>query len=227
MSFDAVSDGLSTNCAPHTGTTIIACRYEGGVVVGADSRVSTGIYVSNRASDKITPLWDNVFLLRSGSAADTQVVSDYVRYFCEQHTAEVGEAPSVQTVANLVMQVNYSNKGMLMAAMIVAGWDDQSGGQVYSLPIGGAMVPEPWIVDGSGSTYIWGFMDSEFREGMTRAEAEGLVKSAVALAMSRDGSSGGVIRTVTITGDGAERRLYRGDEVPIFQEEAAPRGLLM
>ena len=46
-------------------------------MIGADSRVSTGTYVSNRASDKITPLSDSVYLLRSGSAADTQAVSDY------------------------------------------------------------------------------------------------------------------------------------------------------
>lgn len=63
--------------APQTGTTIVACVYSDGVVIGADSRVSTGTYISNRASNKITPLADNVYLLRSGSAADTQAVADY------------------------------------------------------------------------------------------------------------------------------------------------------
>lgn len=63
--------------APHTGTTIVAVQYADGVVLGADSRVSTGTYISNRASDKITQLADFVYLLRSGSAADTQAVSDY------------------------------------------------------------------------------------------------------------------------------------------------------
>jgi hypothetical protein len=63
--------------APHTGTTIVACRFKGGVVLGADSRVSTGTYISNRASNKIAPLSDHVYLLRSGSAADTQVISDH------------------------------------------------------------------------------------------------------------------------------------------------------
>ena len=67
----------SLSAAPHTGTTIVAVSYAGGVVIGADSRVSTGTYVSNRASDKITALCDNVYLLRSGSAADTQAVADY------------------------------------------------------------------------------------------------------------------------------------------------------
>ena len=66
-----------TDAAPHTGTTIVAVQYADGVVIGADSRVSTGRYVSNRASDKLTPLSDFVWLLRSGSAADTQLVGDY------------------------------------------------------------------------------------------------------------------------------------------------------
>ncbi|TXG62384.1 hypothetical protein EZV62_013747 [Acer yangbiense] len=59
------------------GTTIIGVTYDGGVVLGADSRTSTGMYVANRASDKITELTDNVYVCRSGSAADSQIVSDY------------------------------------------------------------------------------------------------------------------------------------------------------
>ncbi|KAI3703610.1 hypothetical protein L1987_73800 [Smallanthus sonchifolius] len=73
--------------APHSmGTTIIGVTYNGGVILGADSRTSTGLYVANRASDKITQLTDNVYNCRSGSAADSQIVSDYVRYFLHQHT---------------------------------------------------------------------------------------------------------------------------------------------
>ena len=64
--------------AVSTGTTILAASFEGGVVLGADSRVSTGNYISNRASDKITPLNEgSIYLCRSGSAADTQLVADY------------------------------------------------------------------------------------------------------------------------------------------------------
>ena len=66
----------SSSAAPHTGTTIVAVAYDGGVVLGADTRVTTGTYISNRTSDKIAELADHVFLCRSGSAADTQAVSD-------------------------------------------------------------------------------------------------------------------------------------------------------
>lgn len=63
--------------APHTGTTIVACVYKDGVVLGSDGRVSVGNYISNRASNKIAALADHVFLLRSGSAPDAQLVSDH------------------------------------------------------------------------------------------------------------------------------------------------------
>lgn len=73
------------NESPHTGTTIVAVSFDGGVVLGADSRVSTGNYVSNRASDKITSLSDNAYMLRSGSAADTQAIADYGEYARKWH----------------------------------------------------------------------------------------------------------------------------------------------
>ena len=62
-------------------TTIMAASYDGGVVMGADSRTSTGAYVANRVTDKITSLAENIYICRSGSAADTQNLSRYVQYF--------------------------------------------------------------------------------------------------------------------------------------------------
>ena len=50
-----------------SGTTIIAIPFPGGVVLGADSRVSTGTYVANRVSDKIAQLHDHIWCCRSGS----------------------------------------------------------------------------------------------------------------------------------------------------------------
>jgi len=66
-----------------TGTTIMAIPTADGVVVGADSRVSTGSYVANRVSDKISQLSKHIFCCRSGSAADTQALTDYVRFYLQ------------------------------------------------------------------------------------------------------------------------------------------------
>lgn len=217
--------------APHTGTTIIAVAYEGGIVIGCDTRVSIGNYINNRTSDKITPLCDNVFLARSGSAPDTQLVADYVRHLVHQASIERdGEPPDVKLVANLCMQLTYNNKGAnhghgLSAAMICAGWDKHKGGQVFGLPIGGSMVECPWAIDGSGSTYIWGYMDAEYKEGMTREQTEEFCIMAISLAMARDGSSGGMVRLVTVNAEGSTRRLVTCEEMQPFFEDLDVRGL--
>lgn len=119
---DVSREASHMQAAPSTGTTIVACTFKGGVVLGADGRVSVGNYISNRfveeasvgsrgkrggeaaaaasckrgrirssrahphgrtgaencrASNKIAALADYVFLLRSGSAPDTQIISDH------------------------------------------------------------------------------------------------------------------------------------------------------
>ena len=63
----------------------MAVTFDGGVVLGADSRTSTGSYVANRVSDKIVPIHDYVWSCRSGSAADTQAVVDIVKYHVDAH----------------------------------------------------------------------------------------------------------------------------------------------
>ena len=35
--------------------------------------------------------------------------------------------------------------------------------QVYGVPIGGTLVRQRWTTDGSGSTYLWGYLDSAYK----------------------------------------------------------------
>ena len=146
------------------------------------------------------------------------------------------------------MQINYNNKH-LVGALIVAGWDNKAGGQIFGIPIGGTIVQEQWAIDGSGSTFIWGYLDSVYRyskaggkddarsvqqeclidvsndqcapcrEGMTQAEAEEVVSCALALAMARDGSSGGMCRLVICNMNGSERKEILGDKVALSYDE--------
>jgi 20S proteasome subunit beta 1 len=67
-----------------SGTTIMAVATEQGVILGADSRVSTGTYIANRVSDKIAQLSPHIYCCRSGSAADTQWLTDLVKHFLAQ-----------------------------------------------------------------------------------------------------------------------------------------------
>ena len=83
-----------------------------------------------------------------------------------------------------------------------------------NIPLGGSCIKMPWAIGGSGSTFIYGLADSEFREGLSESETQDLVKLCLSHAMARDGSSGGIIRTVTVTEAGNEREYVPGDKLP-------------
>ncbi|VDD74115.1 unnamed protein product [Mesocestoides corti] len=202
-----------------TGTTLVACEYNGGVVIGADSRTSSGVFVSNRVTDKLTPLTKYIYCCRSGSAADTQAITNVVKYQLEFHSVEMGREPTVAEAATVVQNLCYKYRDDLLAGIFVAGWDAVYGGQViYSIPVGGMLIKQPAVIGGSGSTYLYGQFDTHFKPGMNKEEAVEFV--SVGLAINRDGSSGGCIRLGIISRDGVERRLIKGDQVPMYSYKA-------
>lgn len=207
----------------------MAINFKDGVILGADSRTTTGAYIANRVTDKLTQVHDTIWCCRSGSAADTQAVADIVHYHLGMYGITNDEAPTTQTAAALFQELCYDNKDQLRsgqsrqlrsrffltfcrsAGMIIAGYDHRHGGQVYSIPLGGSLHKQSYAIGGSGSTYIYGYCDANWRESMTEQEGIDFVKNSLREAIKWDGSSGGVIRLVVLTAKGAVRHLYLPD----------------
>lgn len=70
-------------------------------------------------------------------------------------------------------------------------------------------------MSGSGSTFVWGFVDANYKANMTKTECKEFIKSAIALAIYRDSSSGGCIRLLDITQDGCQREYIPYDDFKI------------
>jgi len=198
-----------------TGTTLVAVEFADGVVIAADSKTSMGTWVANRVTDKLTPVTDTIFVCRSGSAADTQAVTDIVKYKLSFAEVEQGRPATVKDAAMAFKDIVYEYRDSLMAGLIVAGYDKVNGGKVYAVPIGGMCVNQPVAIGGSGSTYLYGQIGDKYRPDMSKAECEELVLRAVTQAILRDGSSGGCCRMAIITKDGVERKLWLNNELPI------------
>jgi len=205
-------------CEHSTGTSIMAVEFKDGVIIGADSRTTTGEYIANRVTDKLTKITDNIYCCRSGSAADTQAIANLVAYHLAFHEVELGDQSTVKTAASIFREFCYNYRDQLTAGIICAGWDKRNGGQVYSIPIGGMCVRQPCAIGGSGSSYVYGYVDANFKTGMEKQECADFVTNTLALAMSRDGSSGGVVRLGIITKEGIERRVILGEKLPKFYE---------
>jgi 20S proteasome subunit beta 1 len=200
------------------GTTIMAMAYDGGVVLAADSRTSTGSYVVNRAANKLTKLADNVYCCRSGSAADTQALAGYTSRYLGDHAMDIGTKPTVAAAASLFQRMCYNNRWNISAGIIVAGYDEINGGSVYNIPLGGASLKHPWAMGGSGSVFLYGWVDANFKAGMNKEQCLNFVRTAVAHAVARDGSSGGLTRTMAIDKHGAEHTMTPWNKIPYSLE---------
>ena len=143
--------------------------------------------------------------MRSGTSSHTREVARYVRHYLGVQATELGNFPPVKSAAQVMREVIYNNKGSLSASMICAGWDPYFGAQLYQVNSEGYFHENNICLSGSGSGYIYGLADSEFRANMTRAEANHFVKKMVSHATVRDGSSGGICRVIDIHEAGVTR----------------------
>lgn len=91
----------------------MAINFKDGVILGADSRTTTGAYIANRVTDKLTQVHDTIWVCRSGSAADTQAVADIVQYHLGMYDITNNEKPTTQTAAAIFQELCYSNKDAL------------------------------------------------------------------------------------------------------------------
>lgn len=126
-------------------TSIMAVEFNGGVVMGADSRTTTGYarwlatgasrrpprsrsretllspdaprrsYIANRVTDKLTPIAPRIFCCRSGSAADTQAVADLVQNYVALYGLSKGEDPTVYEAASMFKRLCYRHGRRLAA----------------------------------------------------------------------------------------------------------------
>lgn len=211
------SDFLSKQIS--TGTTTIAVEFDGGVVIGGDSRTTQGAYIVSRVTNKLNKVTDKIYCCKSGASSDTEAVTDIVAYRLNLFKMENDEEPTVHAAANVFKDICYNYRDQLTCAFICAGWDERNGGQVYCIPLGGMLTREKVTIGGSGSTYIYGFMDSMYRENMNENECVDFVLKALTLAMSRDGSSGGCAYIGIIDKNGMRRKLFKGDALPKFYHE--------
>lgn len=209
-----------------TGTSLIAVTFKDGVMVGADSRTSSGSYVANRLTKKLDQIHDRIIVCRSGSSADTQAVSGFVEYYLAMHGVEYGSldqgkkahVPLVSTAAKLFRDFAYKYKDMMTIGIIVAGWDEKLGPQIYNIPLGGSIVQQPIAIGGSGSSFIAGFCDARFKKDMSAEECKQFIKEALSLAIANDTASGGSISIATITKDGIQKEMVYSPDLIKFQQ---------
>ena len=188
------------------GTTLIAIKYNGGVIMASDTWTTRGTFIVDRGALKLNEIspsihdFGSIKVMRCGNAAHSQMVSRMVKNYLTMHAMELPSDAklNIDTVLSLYKTICYNNKNNLSAAYIIT-----DGKQLASIGTSGAVVKhDQWASYGSGSTYVDGFIKNQIRGDLSYIEAKELAMRAVSFAIDSDGSSGGNVRLVDVKASG-------------------------
>lgn len=185
------------------GTTTCALTCTDGVVLAADTRASAGFFIADRHVMKIQKVDRHLGMTIAGGVADAQNLVDVMRYNANIYRISNREIMPVNSAARLCSNVLFNQRYFpYYVQIILAGYDNKSGGQIYNIDLFGSMTSEKYISTGSGSPVAYGYLESEYKEGSSVNEAYKVAIQAVAAAIRRNAGTGDNINAVIIDKDG-------------------------
>mmetsp|Transcript_17772 Transcript_17772/g.29097 ORF Transcript_17772/g.29097 Transcript_17772/m.29097 type:complete len:291 (+) Transcript_17772:68-940(+) len=184
------------------GTTTLAFKFDGGIIVSVDSRSTMGAYIASGTVKKVIEI--NPFLLgtMAGGAADCSFWERNLGMQCRMYELRNKKRITVAAASKLLANTmsSYRGYGLSMGTMIT-GWDE-TGPQLYYVDDDGTRLHGRYFSVGSGSTYAYGVLDTYYRPDLTVEEAIDLGKRAIYHACHRDAMSGSINNLYHVTKDG-------------------------
>lgn len=175
--------------AKKTGTTIVGMVYKDGVVLGADTRATSGSEVAEKNCEKIHYLAPNMYCCGAGTAADTEMVTQMISSQLELLRMNTHSTSRVVTACTLLKRRLFQYQGHISAALVLGGCDI-NGPAVYQIHPHGSTAKLSYTTMGSGSLAAMAVFESSWREDLEEVEAVKLVQRAICAGIFNDLGSG-------------------------------------
>ena len=192
----SIPEGATVPSVPE-GTTVLAARYTGGVVMAGDRRATEGHLVAHRRIRKVFPADRSSAIAIAGTAG---LAIDMVRLFqveLEHYEKIEGVALSLEGKASFLARLVRNQLPLAFQGLAVvplfAGFDEiAKTGRVFSYDVvGGRYEETDFASTGSGSRLAKSFMRTAYRPDMTADEAAELAVRALVSASQEDTATGG------------------------------------
>ena len=181
-----------------TGTSTIGICFDGGVVVGADHRATMGHFVANKNVQKLFSIADNIALTTAGLVGHAQVLSRVLAAEIAIYEMKRGGTMKVEAAATLT--ANILGGRPYWVQLLIAGVD-VDGSHVYSIDSAGGSISDTYCATGSGSPYMYGVLEDQYKDDMTENEALKVAAKALLASAQRDAASGNGMDLCVITLD--------------------------
>lgn len=210
------SRGVPLPKATSTGTTIVGCLYDGGVVIAADTRATSGPIVADKNCEKLHYISPQIWCAGAGTAADTEFTTALISSNLELHALSTGRKPRVVTVMTMLKQHLFRYQGHIGAYLVVAGCDP-TGAHLFTVHAHGSTDKLPYVTMGSGSLAAMSVFETQWKNEMTRDEAVKLCSEAIQAGIWNDLGSGSNVDVCVITQEKTE--LLRNYITPNVREQ--------
>eukprot|EP00640_Fibrocapsa_japonica_P003058 CAMPEP_0113942838 /NCGR_PEP_ID=MMETSP1339-20121228/11693_1 /TAXON_ID=94617 /ORGANISM="Fibrocapsa japonica" /LENGTH=262 /DNA_ID=CAMNT_0000947481 /DNA_START=164 /DNA_END=952 /DNA_ORIENTATION=+ /assembly_acc=CAM_ASM_000762 len=175
--------------AKKTGTTICGLVYKDGVVLGADTRATSGSEVAEKVCEKIHYMAPNIYCCGAGTAADTEKTTEMISSQLELLRLNTGTNSRVVTAMTMLKRHLFRYQGHVSAALVLGGVD-HTGGHLFMVWPHGSTDHLPFCTMGSGSLAAMSVFETGYKDDMSEEEAVDLVKNAILAGIFNDLGSG-------------------------------------
>lgn len=192
------SKGFPVPTARKTGTTICGAIFEGGVVLGADTRATEDTIVADKNCSKIHFLAPNIYCCGAGTAADTEYTTKMISSQLELHALSTGKTLPVCAANRMLKQYLFRYQGHVGAALVLGGVDN-AGPKLYTIAPHGSTDTLPFVSMGSGSLAAMAVLETGWKANMKEEDCKQLVRNAIAAGIFNDLGSGSNVDLCVIT----------------------------
>ncbi|CAG9971169.1 unnamed protein product [Clonostachys byssicola] len=220
------AQGMPLPKATSTGTTIVGCIFDGGVVIAADTRATSGPIVADKNCEKLHYIAPQIWCAGAGTAADTEFTTALISSQLELHAMSTGRKPRVVTCMTMLKQHLFRYQGHIGAYLVVAGVDP-TGTHLFTVHAHGSTDKLPYVTMGSGSLAAMSVFESKWKAELTQEEAVELASQAILAGIWNDLGSGSNVDVAVITPEKTtlKRNLIKPNEkVPKQQSYKFARG---
>jgi proteasome beta subunit len=194
-----VAESISSSTlplAPH-GTTILALKYEAGVIIAADRQATEGYQIASRHIEKVHKADEYSAIAIAGAAGPCLEMVRLFQVELEHYEKLEGEVLALEGKANKLAQMVRQNLPAAFQGLIVvpilAGYDlRKNEGRIFKYDVTGGKYEEgDYYATGSGGKDARNTLKKGYRGSMTREEGTRLAIEALLDASEEDVATGG------------------------------------
>jgi len=195
---------MTTEDVKKTGTTTLGMVIKDAVIIATEQRATMGTLIAHKSTKKLYKIDQHMALATAGLVGDLQVLARYLNAEANLYRLKRDMQIPVQSAATLMSNILNQRKFYPYYVQLILGGYDGSGGHIYSLDAAGGSIPDKYTAAGSGSPYVFGVLEDNYKDGLSIDEGIDIAVRAITAAKNRDSASGGMISLAVITKDGFE-----------------------